>query len=52
MRKKRQYGFIFIRTVYKILNEELAIDYSNLEDQELHLIKHIIEAIDASDLKK
>ena len=52
MRKKRQYGFIFIKTVYKILNDEMTIDFERLDNEELHLIKHIIEAIDVADLKK
>jgi hypothetical protein len=52
LRKKRQYGMIFIKAIYKILTDDCSIEFEKLQDEELYLLKHIIEGIDVSDLKK
>ena len=52
-RKRRQYGILFIKLFYKVLNEtNMTLDFTVMTEDEYYSLRHIVEAVDIKDLKK
>jgi len=52
-RKRRQYGILFIKHIYKVLNEAtMTLDFTVMTEDEFYSFRHIVEAMDVKDLKK